>query len=191
MWQMPLILGTISLALGLNTFGYFKPCAKVAVCYNTFIAVFGSLMPVVWFKFITEGITSWPYEVFDLRRITYIIFICKNAKFDDFRFYLQPANFVLMQHLDLRFSWQMAISLCKGNQNFNQKLQVTPNFAQKKTRAPIQKNPKSSNFVFMFFFFVRDNLFLVWNLLLWEHGFHVFVGLVHVRKCKYCQARLK
>ena len=45
--------------------GYFTlldgKVPKLAVCWNVFVAVLGTLMPIVWPRFLTEGLSTWPY----------------------------------------------------------------------------------------------------------------------------------
>ena len=33
------------------------------VGWNVFVACFGSFMPIVWPRFLAEGLSSWPYVI--------------------------------------------------------------------------------------------------------------------------------
>eukprot|EP00984_Skeletonema_dohrnii_P003958 scaffold1355_cov106-Skeletonema_dohrnii-CCMP3373.AAC.2 len=33
------------------------------LCWNTFVACAGTFIPIVWLRFIKEGLACWPYEV--------------------------------------------------------------------------------------------------------------------------------
>ena len=41
---------------------YFKHMTFPLV-WNTFVAFVGTLIPLVWFRFVSVGMVSWPYEV--------------------------------------------------------------------------------------------------------------------------------
>ena len=63
----PVVLASINLALGLvavlqpSAWGESGMC--VCVGWNTFVAVVGTAVPVVWPRFLAEGLASWPYPV--------------------------------------------------------------------------------------------------------------------------------
>ena len=40
-----------------------RTVAKIPFVYNLFIAITGSLLPLVWYKFITIGLSTWPYII--------------------------------------------------------------------------------------------------------------------------------
>ena len=55
------MLLAINGAIGFRTLrgaGSTVPCA-----WNTFVVVAGSFIPLVWPKFLIEGLASWPYEI--------------------------------------------------------------------------------------------------------------------------------
>ena len=59
-------LGTTPLLMGLinGLIGFFSlrgGSLKVSLGWNTFVALAGSLVPMVWPKFIDVGMTTWPY----------------------------------------------------------------------------------------------------------------------------------
>ena len=36
---------------------------KPALCWNVFVAFAGTLIPLVWLRFVEEGLATWPYVV--------------------------------------------------------------------------------------------------------------------------------
>ena len=36
---------------------------KPSLAWNVFVALLGSFMPVVWPRFLAEGLAAWPYTV--------------------------------------------------------------------------------------------------------------------------------
>lgn len=36
---------------------------KPAVCWNVFVALAGTLIPMVWLRFIEVGLATWPYVI--------------------------------------------------------------------------------------------------------------------------------
>ena len=36
---------------------------KPAVCWNVFVALAGTLIPMVWLRFIEVGLATWPYII--------------------------------------------------------------------------------------------------------------------------------
>lgn len=38
-----------------------------SIYWNAFVACAGTFVPIVWLRFITEGLACWPYEVLFIR----------------------------------------------------------------------------------------------------------------------------
>ena len=55
----PVILGIINGLVGIKTLT--GKSIVLALSWNSFVAVMGSLLPLVWPKFIDVGMTEWPY----------------------------------------------------------------------------------------------------------------------------------
>jgi len=55
----PVILGVVNLLIGAKTLR--GGGIQLALAWNSFVALVGSLMPIVWPKFIDVGMSTWPY----------------------------------------------------------------------------------------------------------------------------------
>ena len=44
----------------LSIFGGF---VKLSLGWNAFVAITGTAVPIVWYRFLAEGLAYWPYEV--------------------------------------------------------------------------------------------------------------------------------
>ena len=57
----PAFLMIINSAVGLSSLRGGGP--KLAVGWNVFVAFAGTLLPIVWLRFIEDGLATWPYVI--------------------------------------------------------------------------------------------------------------------------------
>ena len=55
----PIILGVVNGVVGYKTLN--GGGIQTALGWNSFVALAGSLMPIVWPKFLDVGMSTWPY----------------------------------------------------------------------------------------------------------------------------------
>ena len=89
----PVILLLINLLIGLASIQSSKKWPmKVALGWNSFAAVLGIFLPVVWPRFLEEGLTTWPYIVIF---IWFMIFTMELTAL------ITSATYYLMEKADL------------------------------------------------------------------------------------------
>ena len=57
----PIFLMIINTSIGLYSLRGGGPLPSL--CWNAFVAFAGSLIPMVWLRFIEEGLSTWPYVI--------------------------------------------------------------------------------------------------------------------------------
>ena len=44
--------------------------------WNTFVAIVGTLIPLVWLRFVSVGMAAWPYEVVFMWFVIFYMELC-------------------------------------------------------------------------------------------------------------------
>ena len=58
----PLGLAILNFAAGMCSMHY-RSCYYIPLAWNSFIIMAGTFVPIVWLRFIEEGLSSWPYAI--------------------------------------------------------------------------------------------------------------------------------
>ena len=53
----------INLVVGIIALRKGDSCRMLSAGWNSFVAVLGTALPIVWHRFFAEGLTAWPHVV--------------------------------------------------------------------------------------------------------------------------------